>query len=284
MATVSRVRKLVNPARRRAPARRKMTLKQKLHFGTARQRSAARAALRKPRKRAVARAAPRKRAAAKVKRRKTNPGVLVTLGPLNPARKRAARKGGRKTTMARARRKTVRRRRRRNAVAAVPNRRRRVYRRRRRNVTAVANRSRRRSYRRRRRNPDLFGSKVKTTELMTAAVGGILGVTIAKLVPPALPPGMVSTPAMRVIATLGTALLGGYIVGQMDKNLGQGVMFGGLMQTVSMTLNAFVPAVGQHVGLGRRRGVGAITPGGFNTPFNPVKMGVPAASAMVSKP
>ncbi len=277
MATVSRVRKLVNPARRRAPARRKMSLKQKLHFGSARQRSAARAALRKP----------RKRVAAKVRtRRKTNPGVLVTLGPLNPARKRATRKGGSKTTMPRARRKTVRRRRRRRntAVAANSIRRRRVYRRRRRNVTAVSNRRRRTYGHRRRRNPQLFGSGVKTTELMTAAVGGILGVTIAKLVPPTLPGAMVSTPAMRVIATLGTALLGGYVVGQMDQKLGQGVMFGGLMQTVSLALNAFVPTVGQHLGLGRRRGFGAITPGGFNTPYNPVKMGIPAQSVMVKKP
>ena len=273
MATVSRVRKLVNPSRRRAPARRKMSLKQKLHFGTKRQRTAARAALKRP----------KKRAAAKVKRRrKTNPGVLVTLGPLNPARKRATRKGGgKKTTMRRARRKTVKRRRRRNVVAA-PNRRR-VYRRRRRNVTAVANR-RRRSYRRRRRNPDLFGSKVPTTTLVTAAIGGIVGVTVAKLIPPALPAAMVSTPAMRVIATLGTALLGGYVVGQMDKTLGQGVVFGGLMQTVSLSLNAFIPAVGQHVGLGRRRGFGAITPGGFNTPYNPVKMGISAPAVMVKKP
>ena len=111
-----------------------------------------------------------------------------------------------------------------------------------------------------------------------------MGVTIAKLVPPALPGAMVSTPAMRVVATLGTALLGGYVVGQMDKKLGQGVMFGGLMQTVSLALNAFVPTVGQHVGLGRRRGFGAITPGGFNTPYNPVKMGIPAQSVMVKKP
>ena len=292
MATVTRVRKLVNPARRRTSTRRKMTLKQKLHFGTARQRSAARATLRKPRKRVAARATlrkPRKRVAAKVKRsRKTNPGVLVTLGPLNPARKRATKKGGRKkTTMprARARRKTAKRRRRRNTVTTVANRRRRIYRRRRRaNPVAVANR-RRRTYRhRRRRNPDLFGSKVATTTLMTAAIGGIVGVAVAKLVPPALPPAMVSTPAMRVIATLGTALLGGYIVGQMDKTLGQGVMFGGLMQTVSLTLNAFIPAAGQYVGLSRGRGVGAMVPGRYNTPFNPVKMGMAAQAVMVKKP
>ncbi len=276
MATVSRVRKLVNPSRRRAPARRKMSLKQKLHFGTARQRTAAKTALRKP----------RKRAAAKVKRRRStsNPGVLVTLGPLNPARKRATRQGGKKkTTMRRARRKTVRRRRRNVAVAANPIRRRRRVYRRRRNVTAVSNR-RRRTYRRRRRNPDLFGAKVSTTTLMTAAIGGIVGVTMAKLVPPALPAAMVSTPAMRVVATLGTALLGGYVVGQMDLTLGRGVMFGGLMQTVSQALNAFVPAVGRHVGLGRGRGVGAIVPGGFNTPYNPVKMGVSAPAVMVKKP
>ena len=44
MATVSKPYRLVNPGRKRNPKR--MTLKQKLHFGTKRQRTAARASLR----------------------------------------------------------------------------------------------------------------------------------------------------------------------------------------------------------------------------------------------
>lgn len=283
MATVSAVRKLVNPSRRRATGgrtvRRKMSLKQKLHFGTARQRTAAKASLK--RSRTAKKAATTRKAAAPKRKRRSNPGVLVTLGPTNPARKRARKKGGKKTTMRKARRRTTtRRRRRRNTSVATVSNRRRTYRRRRR----INPYRRRRTVRRRRRNPDLFGTNVSTTKLMQAAVGGIVGVTVAKLVPPALPAAMVSTPAMRIIATLGTALLGGYIAGQMDKTVGQGVMFGGLMQTLSLSLNAFIPQVGQHVGLGRRRGMGAITPGGFNTPYNPVKMGIPAPIVMAKKP
>ena len=75
----------------------------------------------------------------------------------------------------------------------------------------------------------MFGSRVSTRDLMTAAVGGILGVTLAKLIPPSLPGAFSATPAMRIIATLGTALAGGWIVGQMDRKLGDGVTFGGLM-------------------------------------------------------
>lgn len=173
MAVLVRTRRVVNPGTRRRKRRvnagkKRMTLKQKLHFGTARQRAAARLSLRGRRtnpsirkskkfsKAATAPYAKKKRASysghlkrgssikplRKFKRRK-NIGeiVSISLAGLNPGRKRR-----KNTGMAKRRRRAsahrVTRRRRRRVVANPAPRRRRAYRRRR---SAVGHRRRRRS-------------------------------------------------------------------------------------------------------------------------------------------
>lgn len=154
MAVVMRKRRIANPGRKR----RRLSLKQLLHFGSKRQRAAA--ALRLKRRRPSAKRRrnagmfswrkTKKRyrvhghTAARIKRhyraRRKNAGILSFT--LNPGRKLSRKR--RKVSMAR-RRRRVRR------VVAHRRRRHNVYRRRRRNLFGIGRK--RRSYRRRRHNP-----------------------------------------------------------------------------------------------------------------------------------
>jgi hypothetical protein len=124
-----------------------------------------------------------------------------------------------------------------------------------------------------RRNPSLFGQNVSTTVMAQAVLGGLVGVTAAKLIPAALPANLRSTPAMRVIVTGASAFAAGFIAGKVNKTFGDAVLFGGLMQTGSQLLNAFVPSVGQQIGLGE------LVEGRFVVPQNPLRLPAPAPAA-----
>jgi hypothetical protein len=78
---------IANPARKRSHMARRMTLKQRLHFGTARQRAAAKASLRGSRKR-KRNTAHRKRTSSRPRKRTQNPGEIIALTLGNPARKK----------------------------------------------------------------------------------------------------------------------------------------------------------------------------------------------------
>jgi hypothetical protein len=135
---------VANPARKRKHMAKRMTLKQKLHFGSARQRTAAKAALRGARKRK--RTARRNTSRPRHRRRTQNPGEIIAMTLGNPARRKTVAKA-----KARKRRSTSKahhaghRRRRRHVVA---NPARRHHRRR-----HVVNRG----HRRRQHNPAGFG-------------------------------------------------------------------------------------------------------------------------------
>lgn len=146
--------------------------------------------------------------------------------------------------------------------------------RRRRNSTRVTVISPRRNAARRRhtrrRNPMLFGQSVRPMELGKSIVGGLLGVTVAKLVPPMLPASLTGSAALRVIVTGAIAFGAGMLANKMNPNFGSAVTFGGLMQTASVALNAFIPSIGSQIGLSGMGRIGDLVPGGFPMPQNPV--------------
>lgn len=310
---VSRVTRVSNPRRRvkrRNP--RKMSLKQKLMFGTKRQRAAARASLSRKRanpkrKRTVAtrRRVVRRRAAAnpvrRRRRRSSNPAYMLTLGGINPRPRR------RRKTAANPKRRTVKRmaktrtRRRTRRASANPRRRRKnsvrvIVRRRNRRRRAVASNPRRRRrsnprrrmtarrvhHRSRRRNPQLFGHSVGAFEMAKAIAGGLAGVAITKAVPNMLPAGFAnSSPTMNAVTSVVVAVGAGMLTKMLvkgDPALADAVLFGGLMQAGSVILNAFLPQVGTYIGLqGLGNGMGDIIPGRFPVPQNPIMAAVPGS-------
>jgi hypothetical protein len=132
---------------------------------------------------------------------------------------------------------------------------------------------------RRYRNPNLFGSRVSTTQMATAVAGGLVGVAAAKFIPTVLPGNLVSSNLMRVIATGVSAFVAGWVAGKVNRPFGDAVLFGGLMQTGSVLLNAFVPSIGSQIGLS------GLTPGNTMLPYNPFRAGlVPAAAVAGAAP
>ena len=171
-------------------------------------------------------------------------------------RKSSRRRVSRRRTIAK-RANPVRRRRRRVARAAP------VRRRRRRNPVS------RRRVTRRRRNPSLFGLNVGGSQMAQAVLGGLIGVAAAKFIPSAIPISLGGGNVVRTLISGISAFVAGW-AGQkfVGKPFGDAVLFGGLMQTGSVALNAFLPMVGQHLALS---GMGEfVDTSGFVVPQNPV--------------
>lgn len=270
--------------RKKANARtkRKMSPKQIRIFGTKRQKAALKA---------------KRRTAAHRPRAKSNP-LVVTLKPVpsasNPHRKRST-----KAVAARKRRKVANRRRRVVVNRRRPNRRRTVrasnpHRRRRRPVM-VANRRRRSNVRHHRRrsnptrivvmaprksnrrrssgrNPNLFGSPLGSKSTLKIIGGGLVGVAAAKFIPQILPTSLTANltgnPFGQMLITGASAVAAGWLAGKLDPQFGDGVLFGGLMQTASVGLNAFLPnftIAGVPVALGD------LVQGQFAVPQNPLR-------------
>jgi len=266
MAVVTKVRRLVANPHRRAKRkksnprghRRRMTAKQVKYFGTSRQK----AALRRKRsasahKVAVVRShrkvrARRRNAPAKPKRQ-LNPALLVTLGAVNPRRsavKRAIRNKAAKANPHRRRRRNTR------VVVAAPRRR----------------SNPRRHHRRRngaRRNPAAFNLKGMT--LGKAVIGGLAGVAAAKFIPTLIPANYISSNLMRTVATGAAAVVAQMVAHAFikDEAITNGVLFGGLMQTASTALNAFLPSIASQLGL---NGMGQIMDADWSIPENPLKL------------
>jgi len=265
MAIVASVRKrvsrMVNPKRKRKRnVARHLTDKQVRWFGT----KAQKAALKRKRRKAAPvhrkRNVTQKHAKRRV-RRATNPALVLTLGPMNPRRTKVASaktKIRRKASSHRSRKSNPRR-----AYATAP-----VKRHRRRSVRRPNPVARHR----RRRNPNLFGSKVTGMQMGKAVAGGLVGVAAAKFIPTMLPSNLIGSNLMRVIATGVSAFVAGWLAGKADRTFGDAVLFGGLMQTGSVALNAFVPSIGRQIGLS------GLTPARFPLPDNPIAAGMMLAS------
>lgn len=173
------------------------------------------------------------------------------------------------------RRKTVRRRRvvrrrRAVAVAANPRRRRRYARRNPRRVT------------RRRRNPDVFGARPLSGGGIKLIAGGLVGVAAAKFLPRLIPSSITATMGNfgGVVATGVSAYVASIAAGKfLGPQMGQAVLFGGLMQTGSVILNMVLPGfavAGVPLALGG--GLGELMPGSFVVPQNPLRLPAPMAA------
>jgi hypothetical protein len=89
---------VANPARKRRHMAKRMTLKQRLHFGTARQRAAAKASMRGSRK--------RKSSSRRHRSARKNPGEIIAMTLGNPARKKGGKVAATKKHHRRRRRST----------------------------------------------------------------------------------------------------------------------------------------------------------------------------------
>lgn len=285
MATITKVRRVANPRKRRrfsalrnkkgrfvkaSRARNKRATPKRKH-------NSARRVVRKSKRRSnpvlielmSLAGNPRKRRKTLAKRRYRKTRAA------NPRRRRtrrvnAAPRRRRRTAVAR----PVRRRRRRvNPVAAAPVRRRRRYSRRRR---AVANPRRRYVRRRRmngsrRRNP-VFGMAGGKNMLIMVG-GGLVGVAATKFLPTLVPSSITSTlgasPLVAIAITGAGAFAAGWLARRfVGQAFGDAVLFGGLMQTGSAILTAFAPtSLSSQLALS---GVGDIVPGWFAVPQNPI--------------
>lgn len=198
---------------------------------------------------------------------KQNPALLVTLGAINPKR--------RHTVKTQAKKNPSTKRRVSNPTRVI--------------VTAPRKASNAHSAPRAigsAKNPVIFGTSMKPLQLGKALAGSLVGVMLAKLLPPMLPEQLVGNQALRVLVTGAIAFATGMGAQKADPVFGDGVMYGGLLQTVSIGLNTYLPSVGSRLALsGTRRpgGVGYIAPGQFAFPENPIRNALmaPAAPAPV---
>lgn len=102
-------------------------------------------------------------------------------------------------------------------------------------------------------------------------LGILLGVTAAKIIPGLLPASLVgASPIMRIIVTGVSAYLAAMLAKKFSPSIGQGVMYGGMAQTASVGLNAFLPSIGSQIGLS---GLSAFAPASFTVPQNPITAG-----------
>lgn len=213
----------------------------------------------------------RKRKSGVRRKRSRNPLRVITLGATNPRRKSIMkRKRNRRTSSARTRRRT---RRTRATSYTAP-----VRRRRRRNPAPI--RRRRRVVGRRRRNPTAM------QDWMPMGLGGLVGVTATKMVVASLPVNLTGTPILRILSSLGVAFGAGWAAETILKGAGgqaaaRGVFFGGIMQTMSVALNSFLPNIGAQFGLAGRRGMGELVSGSYPVPQNPVGGFLPPSAPSV---
>lgn len=312
--TISRVTRVSNPRKRRTSSKRRsrkanprrLSLKQKLHFGTPRQRNAAKAALRRkrsaPKRKAAVKRVTRKRTArasnprrrrrvAKAnpvkrrrRRRASNPAHMVTLGLLNPSTGKRKRRKTSKMAKTRKRRSTRRRasanprRRRRNSVRVIVRRSRHratANPRRRRRATASNPRRRARHHargrRRSSRNPVIFGTSVSVLSAAKIVAAGLAGVWATQLIVGMLPTNMLpSTPVTGALMSAGVAIALGTVASMVlksDPMVGYAIGFGGLMSAGSTLANS--------IGLSQfgLRGLGDLVPGRFPIPQNPIMAG-----------
>ena len=220
---------IANPARKRRNVAKRMTLKQRLNFGSKAQRSAAKRALRgkrsnsasKHRKRTVARkrhnpspkrhSAPKRRvhrtrARKRVARHRSNPGEIISLA-LNPAKRR-------KKAVARTKRRKAARR------------------------SNAGHRAHRKTTRRhsRRRNPGQIGSLLKTG---LSVVGGAVGSKVgAQLV--------LGSKNTGIFGYLANAAAGGVLAWgakalMHDRTISQGIIIGTVVQIIVRAVGDFTP-------------------------------------------
>lgn len=110
-----------------------------------------------------------------------------------------------------------------------------------------------------------------------AVVAGLAGVAAAKFLPTLIPGQFVQGNLMRTVATGASAFVAQMIAKMVvkDPTVTDAVLFGGLMQTGSTALNAFLPSLARQLGLS---GMGEIMDANWSIPENPLRS-VPSAPA-----
>jgi hypothetical protein len=121
----------------------------------------------------------------------------------------------------------------------------------------------------RRGNPVFFGANVTPIQMGQYVLGGLIGVTVNRVVLPMLPSALTGSNAFATLTAFGLALLEWWAASLIDKSFGAAVGFGALMNAANVGLNAFIPSVGSTIGLSGR-GTGDFVPARFTVPQNPI--------------
>lgn len=126
----------------------------------------------------------------------------------------------------------------------------------------------------------LFGAPLFGKSSLELLGGGLVGVAAAKFIPTLLPgsltSGIASSNIGRTIITGIAAVVGGWAGSKVSPQFGQGMLFGGMMQTLSVALNAFLPSV--YTQFGPYSQLGDLMPGGFSVPQNPLRLPPPPSA------
>lgn len=121
------------------------------------------------------------------------------------------------------------------------------------------------------RNPHFFGQNITPMQMGQYILGGLIGVTVNRVVLPLLPQQLIGTNIGASLTAFALAAGEWWLASMFDKNFGAAVGFGALMNASSQALNAFVPTVGSTLSLsGVRRGVNDFVPAMFTVPQNPI--------------
>lgn len=121
--------------------------------------------------------------------------------------------------------------------------------------------------------------------MVKAGVGILIGVTAAKLLPKYIPASVASSVGSGSIMAIAISGVSAFVTGWVlkkyaDPTLGEYALYGGIAQTISVALNAFLPSVGGTFSLGD------LVNGNFVVPQNPIRMGMmpaPMASAPMAR-
>jgi hypothetical protein len=112
---------------------------------------------------------------------------------------------------------------------------------------------------------------MKGAGMAKAVVAGLAGVAAAKFLPTLVPAGLIQGNLMRTVATGAAAFVAQQLakLATKDSTISDAVLFGGLMQTGSTALNAFLPSLAASLGLS------GIMDAQWTIPENPLRGGVP---------
>jgi hypothetical protein len=125
------------------------------------------------------------------------------------------------------------------------------------------------THRKKSRNPTFFGSNATPIQMGQYVLGGLIGVTVNRVVLPMLPAALTSSNTFATLSAFGLAALEWWAASFISKDFGAAVGFGALMNAATQGLNAFVPSVGTTIGLSGR-GTGEFVPAKFAVPQNPI--------------
>lgn len=122
---------------------------------------------------------------------------------------------------------------------------------------------------------DLFGAPLFGKNSMEIIGGAFAGLVAAKFIPTLLPTsmagGITSSSVGKVVVSGIAAIVGGWAGSKVSIQFGQGMLLGGMVQTISIALNAFLPTFYTTL----NPSLGDLMNGGFTVPQNPLRLPAP---------